>query len=259
MADAEQAWCQFQGRACAVCLQQQFAGWNKRATKHECPWHRAAHCIQAVLPDKDYCVRCHHCTMQDCDPALLRRFSRRIEVPLPDIPAREHFFQTMLSCPELNSNLSTEDIGTLVQLTAGYSGSDLADLCRTAALAPVRELMKQQRLQLGRKRRRNGLGFGPPYTICTGSRQSDESCAPAGSPSDSTACTGLSAANQQGTVVQGASAAADPGCLHEGTVEHAVHAQAGGAAEVQLRALVLGDFQSALELVKPAAVDAADS
>jgi SpoVK/Ycf46/Vps4 family AAA+-type ATPase len=186
----------------------------------------------------------HVVLLQDCDPALLRRFSRRIEVPLPDTPAREAFFQAMLSRPEIESDLSTDDISTLAQCTQGYSGSDLADLCRTAALAPVRELMKQQRQQRGRKRRRLGLSLELPSSICRGSEQSEGSCAAASTPAAESASQ--QAALQTGCVAAGENSGAG----------FAADRQAVGQAPVQLRALVLSDFKAALELVKPAAVDA---
>lgn len=170
--------------------------------------------------------------LQDCDAALLRRFSRRMEVPLPGEASRAAFFQSMLSRPEVESNLSTEDISQLARLTQGYSGSDLADLCRTAALAPVRELMRQQRQQLGSKRRRLGSDLGWASRVHHGSMQGG---ADAGSPVDSTGCT-----DGQPCTVGDAGAAAER----------------ASQPEVQLRALVLADFTAALELVRPAAADA---
>lgn len=174
--------------------------------------------------------------LQDCDAALLRRFSRRMEVPLPGEASRAAFFQAMLSRPEVESDLSTEDVSQLVRLTEGYSGSDLADLCRTAALAPVHELMQQQRQQLGYKRRRLGSDLGWASSSHQSSRRMGANAA-AGSPvSDSTGCTdGL----------PGSAAVAD-------AAECAQMSQ----PELQLRALVLADFTAALELVKPAAADA---
>lgn len=205
---------------------------------------------------------------QDCDPALLRRFSRRIEVPLPDTRARESFVKSVLSRPELNSDLSTADINLLAQLTAGYSGSDLKDLCRTAALAPVRDLMQQQ---LRRKRRRTCCG--PQVTsLCEASsqrRSADSYCVAAGSPEDSTGRTagmgpagimqdtGMVAATvgqeTPAGLATGAAAAAETG---RGLVQQAQQTTGQAAAEVKLRPLSLADFQAALALVKPAAVDA---
>lgn len=168
-------------------------------------------------------------------------------MPLPGEASRAAFFDSMLARPEVESELSTEDLSLLVQLTEGYSGSDLADLCRTAALAPVRELMQQQRQQLGlnRKRRRLGSGLGLASSFAQSSRQSEESYAAAGSPVDSTGCTDGQASAQQLVTVAG--------CAGSGGAEQV---PVGHAAEAQLRALVLADFKAALELVKPAAADA---
>ena len=190
--------------------------------------------------------------MQDCDPALLRRFSRRIEVPLPDSTAREAFFQSMLDRPELDSALGTGDVTLLAELTVGYSGSDLADVCRTAALAPVRQVMLQQRQQLGCKRRRTGL-MPLPSLFQTSSRVSEDSSAVSGSPADSTACTAewdLTAPVLTGG--RGGCKAAAEGAPMLDSLQQ----PAAGAVPVKLRALVMADFQSALALVKPAAVDA---
>ncbi|KAF6250729.1 P-loop containing nucleoside triphosphate hydrolase protein [Scenedesmus sp. NREL 46B-D3] len=96
--------------------------------------------------------------MQDCDPALLRRFSRRIGVPLPNEQERHCFFQSVLSRPEVAAELSQQDMQQLAQQTSGYSGSDLAAVCRLAVMAPVRELFREQRHQrklCAHKRRRS--------------------------------------------------------------------------------------------------------
>jgi SpoVK/Ycf46/Vps4 family AAA+-type ATPase len=42
---------------------------------------------------------------QDCDPALLRRFDRKVEVPAPDCTARAAFFRATLRRPEIASHL----------------------------------------------------------------------------------------------------------------------------------------------------------
>lgn len=146
--------------------------------------------------------------MQDCDPALLRRFARRIEVPLPDAAARSAFFAAVLARPELDAGLSTDELRQLVRLSDGYSGSDLADVCRTAALAPVRDLMRQQRTAGSAKRRRRGS-----LRMKAG------------------------AASEQGGGGAGG--------------------QQGPGGEVQLRKIVLADFEGALAAIRPALLDAA--
>jgi SpoVK/Ycf46/Vps4 family AAA+-type ATPase len=46
-----------------------------------------------------------------------------------------------LSRPEMDHGLSEQQVGEVTAAAAGYSCSDLAAVCRDAAMAPVRELM----------------------------------------------------------------------------------------------------------------------
>ncbi|GBF98627.1 ATPase AAA [Raphidocelis subcapitata] len=99
--------------------------------------------------------------MADCDAALLRRFERRVEVPLPDRAARGEFLASMLARPEINSPLPPPDLERIVAATEGFSGSDMACLCRDAAMAPVRELFgRRDPAGGGCKRRRLGESGG---------------------------------------------------------------------------------------------------
>lgn len=52
--------------------------------------------------------------------------------------------------------MSAADVEALVGLMEGYSGSDMAQVCRDAAMEPVRQLLCSQ----PRKRRRGGAGVG---------------------------------------------------------------------------------------------------
>ncbi|KAI4363654.1 hypothetical protein MLD38_019844 [Melastoma candidum] len=86
----------------------------------------------------------------DLDEAIIRRFERRIMVGLPSIENREMILKTLLS-KEKVGNLDYRELATI---TEGYSGSDLKNLCVTAAYRPVRELIQQERLKdLERKKR----------------------------------------------------------------------------------------------------------
>ena len=73
------------------------------------------------------------------DPPFLRRFSKRIFVPLPDNEARMAQFR-MYTAPLTLS----EDVGLelLAKLSEGYSGSDIKDICQSVQLRVVRELFK---------------------------------------------------------------------------------------------------------------------
>ncbi|KAJ4911448.1 P-loop containing nucleoside triphosphate hydrolases superfamily protein [Raphanus sativus] len=79
----------------------------------------------------------------DLDEAIIRRFERRIMVGLPSIESREKILRTLLS-KEKTDALDFHELG---KMTEGYSGSDLKNMCITAAYRPVRELIQQERLK----------------------------------------------------------------------------------------------------------------
>ncbi|WRX19352.1 ATPase [Theobroma cacao] len=80
----------------------------------------------------------------DLDEAIIRRFERRIMVGLPSADNREKIFRTLLSKEKVVDGLNFSE---LVSMTEGYTGSDLKNLCTTAAYRPVRELIQQERLK----------------------------------------------------------------------------------------------------------------
>ncbi|KAJ0775191.1 putative AAA+ ATPase domain, ATPase, AAA-type, core, AAA ATPase, AAA+ lid domain-containing protein [Helianthus annuus] len=78
----------------------------------------------------------------DLDEAIIRRFERRIMVGLPSVEQRENIMRTLLSKESVVEGL---DFRELANMTDGFSGSDLKNLCTTAAYRPVRELIQQER------------------------------------------------------------------------------------------------------------------
>ncbi|XP_022922147.1 ribosome biogenesis ATPase RIX7-like isoform X1 [Cucurbita moschata] len=86
----------------------------------------------------------------DLDEAIIRRFERRIMVGLPSVESREMIMRTLLS-KEKAEDLDFKELATM---TEGYSGSDLKNLCVTAAYRPVRELLQQERLKDLEKKQR---------------------------------------------------------------------------------------------------------
>ena len=56
-------------------------------------------------------------------------------IPLPDKISRESLFKINLNGIELASNV---DFTKLTELTDGYSGADMANICRDAAMEPLR-------------------------------------------------------------------------------------------------------------------------
>ncbi|XP_047320182.1 uncharacterized protein LOC124924149 isoform X2 [Impatiens glandulifera] len=79
----------------------------------------------------------------DLDEAIIRRFERRIMVSLPSVENREMILKTLLS----KEKVGDLDYKELAVMTEGYSGSDLKNLCVTAAYRPVRELLQQEKLK----------------------------------------------------------------------------------------------------------------
>lgn len=80
----------------------------------------------------------------DLDEAIIRRFERRIMVGLPTQESRELILRTVLSKEKVDKDIEYKELATM---TEGYSGSDLKNLCVTAAYRPVRELLKKERLK----------------------------------------------------------------------------------------------------------------
>ncbi|XP_026441171.1 uncharacterized protein LOC113340175 [Papaver somniferum] len=77
----------------------------------------------------------------DLDEAIIRRFERRIMVGLPSVENREMILKTLLSKEKVEEGLDFKELATM---TEGYTGSDLKNLCMTAAYRPVRELIQQE-------------------------------------------------------------------------------------------------------------------
>jgi vacuolar protein-sorting-associated protein 4 len=73
----------------------------------------------------------------ELDTAFLRRFEKKIFIPLPDIDARVQIFKIHLG---QNSELNEEDFMFLARETEGYSGSDISVIVNDAFMEPIREL-----------------------------------------------------------------------------------------------------------------------
>ncbi|XP_046398751.1 vacuolar protein sorting-associated protein 4-like isoform X2 [Ischnura elegans] len=78
----------------------------------------------------------------DLDAAFLRRFQRRIYIPLPDRNARRRIIELhSMVGEEMNHAPFTEsEWDKLLDATDGYSGSDLANLTMSALLEPIKDL-----------------------------------------------------------------------------------------------------------------------
>jgi len=74
----------------------------------------------------------------EIDDAALRRFEKRIYIPLPSVEAREAVLRNLLTKHE--NKISPKQLHDLARSCEGYSGSDLTALAKDAALGPIREL-----------------------------------------------------------------------------------------------------------------------
>ena len=72
---------------------------------------------------------------QDLDEAIRRRLEKRVYIPLPSAKGREAIFNINLRNIAIDADI---DFKKLVNMTDGYSGADLANVCRDAAMEPMR-------------------------------------------------------------------------------------------------------------------------
>ncbi|KAH8550602.1 neuronal spastin [Umbelopsis sp. PMI_123] len=75
---------------------------------------------------------------QELDQAALRRFAKRIYIPLPSAEARLALLQYLLK--NQDCSISASEAQDIVRQTEGYSASDMNELAKDAALGPLREL-----------------------------------------------------------------------------------------------------------------------
>lgn len=79
----------------------------------------------------------------DIDAAFLRRMPKRFAIRLPDASQRHSILSLMLKDIPLDQGFSIDQV---VKRTDGLSGSDLKEACRNAAMIPVREYIRDNRL-----------------------------------------------------------------------------------------------------------------
>ncbi|XP_038681781.1 uncharacterized protein LOC119982466 isoform X2 [Tripterygium wilfordii] len=78
----------------------------------------------------------------DLDEAVIRRLPRRLMVNLPDASNREKILKVILAKEEFSADV---DLEAIANMTDGYSGSDLKNLCVTAAHFPIREILEREK------------------------------------------------------------------------------------------------------------------
>merc|ERR1719158_1567616 len=80
------------------------------------------------------------------DDALLRpgRLDQLIYIPLPDRPSRQSILESTLKKSPIAPNVS---LAFMAELTDGFSGADLAELCQRAAKAAIRDAIAADELK----------------------------------------------------------------------------------------------------------------
>lgn len=76
---------------------------------------------------------------QDLDEAIRRRLEKRIYIPLPTDKGREQLLKINLRGISLDDNI---DWDYLIKISDGYSGADISNVCREAAMMPMRKKLQ---------------------------------------------------------------------------------------------------------------------
>lgn len=78
---------------------------------------------------------------QDLDAAILRRMPTRYHIPSPNSNQRARIFELILNDEQLDTDV---DLEQLAQQTTNFTGSDINEICRQAAMQRIVELCNQQ-------------------------------------------------------------------------------------------------------------------
>ncbi len=83
--------------------------------------------------------------LESIDEALLRagRFDHRIQVPYPDVQGRSHILSIHTKTMPLEAQFSIED---WAKKTTGFTGADLANLCRHSAVRAISRTFGKDRI-----------------------------------------------------------------------------------------------------------------
>jgi len=74
------------------------------------------------------------------DPAVRRRFQKKIYISLPDVKARRLMF--ILNLGNTENDITDKEFDILAEMTEGYSGSDIATLTQDAIYGPLRKCQR---------------------------------------------------------------------------------------------------------------------
>ncbi|KAF7219816.1 fidgetin-like protein 1 [Nothobranchius furzeri] len=75
---------------------------------------------------------------QEIDEAARRRLAKRMYIPLPEAAARRQIVTSLMA--QEKNRLGEQELESVVTATEGFSGADMTQLCREAALGPIRSI-----------------------------------------------------------------------------------------------------------------------
>ena len=81
----------------------------------------------------------------DLDEALRRRLEKRIYIPLPTAEGLKQLFNINLRGMKLADDVNLDE---LIKKVNGYSGADISNVCRDAAMMPLRNAIAQGKLSI---------------------------------------------------------------------------------------------------------------
>lgn len=109
-------------------------------------------------------------TPWDLDEALRRRLEKRIYIPLPDLDGRTELFRINMKAVDIDADVNLVD---LAGRSSGYSGADVANVCRDASMMSVRRIMEQARKQGLRREERQAMLKEQKQALHTAVTQAD--------------------------------------------------------------------------------------
>ena len=81
----------------------------------------------------------------DLDEALRRRLEKRVYIPLPNEGGLKQLFDINLKGMKLADDV---DLDAMVKKVKGYSGADISNVCRDAAMMPLRNAISSGKLSI---------------------------------------------------------------------------------------------------------------
>ncbi|KAL2558780.1 P-loop containing nucleoside triphosphate hydrolase superfamily protein [Forsythia ovata] len=78
----------------------------------------------------------------ELDEAILRRLPQAFEIGIPDCRERAEILKVILKDVKVEDDIDYDHVAGLCD---GYTGSDLIELCKTAAYFPIRDLLNDEK------------------------------------------------------------------------------------------------------------------